>query len=121
MAAETVIRKPMVPQQCFPRRLVISALGVIPDQQIAYERKIMREALMGKLIEMQIQVLRHAGNAAHVGFQISPGKNLHHLLGDALQVLVALLSQVPAGKFLVPAGSRKLPDGSLVHSFFFGA
>src|SRR5947208_15926210 len=81
----------------------------------------MGKALMRKLIEAQVKMLRHPGNVAQISLKVAAGKNLQHLLRERLQVLVALLSQIPAGELVIPVRSRKLLDRALIDGLFFRA
>src|ERR1044071_429502 len=121
MVAQIVVREPVVPQQAFPFNLVIKSLAVIEREQVAHKSQVVWESLMGKLVEAQVELRWHSSDVAKVRLQVTAGKYLQYLLREPLQVLRALLRQVPAGQLVIPVRPWKLLDRALVHRFFFRA
>ncbi len=94
---------------------------VIRAQQIAHEHRVMREALVSKLVQAQVQ--RWGSAVAHIrkiAFQAGAAECFDHFLGQSLEFGVLLTGQIKARKFVVPRTIWKPLHRAAVDLFLLG-
>ena len=111
----------MLAQQGFPGGRITSGRRVIGCEQIAHEYRIVREALVRVLVQTQKKCGAAIDQVVEVAFQFTSLKTLHRIARQLLEFGIALVTQVIAGKLVVPGLVGKAGDGTTIDLLLLGA
>ena len=113
---------PVVAQQLLPGRRVKRLPPHVGREEVAHERQVVREALMGKKIHLPVQNRIDVPLSHHfpeIALELGARKDAHHFLRQTLELRGLLAAEIPAREFLVPGAVGKLAYGAAVDLLHF--
>src|SRR5258708_4773233 len=115
--AQTGIFKPVLAQQGFPCDRIAGPGRLISRQQVAHENRIVREALIGVLVQSQVKGWTASDYVVEILFELAALELCDRVAGQLLEFGISLLAQIVACQLVVPGFVWEALNRAAVHFF----
>src|SRR4029077_1092824 len=121
LVAQSRILKPVLSEQGLPCDCIASFGTLIGVKQIANKYRIVRESLIGILVQAKVQRRAAAIYLVEISFEIGAVEALDRILGQLFEIGVSFIPKIVAREFVVPEPVRETRNRTPVDFLLFGA